>query len=118
MSPSPRFKEQERFTYADYLSWSDEERWELIEGVPNSMSAAPSRLHQEISGNIHGYQRVGILEYWLVNQTDKTLMLFKLNAAGEYGRPEMYGSRDIVAVPLLGNLGLIFQSFFLRSSPR
>ncbi len=34
----------------------------------------------------------------------RTLMVFKLNAAGEYGRPEMYGSRDKVSVPLLGDL--------------
>lgn len=34
--------ERERgFTYADYLTWSDEERWEIIDGVPYSMSPAP-----------------------------------------------------------------------------
>ena len=39
--------EYKRFTYSDYSTWSDDERWELIDGVPYAMSA-PSRRHQEI----------------------------------------------------------------------
>lgn len=38
------------FTYADYLTWSQDERWELIDGVAWSMSPAPSRAHQAIAG--------------------------------------------------------------------
>ena len=37
------------FTYADYCTWSNEERWELMEGVAYNMSPAPSRRHQDIS---------------------------------------------------------------------
>ena len=37
---------QNRFTYADYLKWPEDERWELIDGVAYAM-AAPGRLHQE-----------------------------------------------------------------------
>lgn len=40
------------YTYADYLSWSAEERWELIHGTPYAMSPAPDRQHQEISRNL------------------------------------------------------------------
>jgi Uma2 family endonuclease len=35
------------FTYGDYSRWSEDERWELIDGQAYAMSA-PSRLHQEI----------------------------------------------------------------------
>ncbi len=38
-----------RYSYAEYLSWDDQERWELINGEVWDMSPAPSRLHQEIS---------------------------------------------------------------------
>ena len=37
-----------KWTYADYLAWPDDERWEIINGVAYAMSPAPSRLHQEI----------------------------------------------------------------------
>lgn len=45
-------KLQERFTYADYLQWPDDERWELIDGVPYDMTAAPFRRHQGVSGEL------------------------------------------------------------------
>ena len=37
-----------KFTYGDYLTWPEEERWELIDGVAYDMTPAPSRVHQEI----------------------------------------------------------------------
>ncbi len=49
MSTSPRLQKQERFSYADYLTWPDDERWELIDGVAYMMSPAPSRIHQKVS---------------------------------------------------------------------
>ncbi|MEQ8223092.1 MAG: Uma2 family endonuclease [Candidatus Eremiobacterota bacterium] len=38
-----------KYSYADYLTWSDDERWELIDGVPYNMSPAPAINHQRIS---------------------------------------------------------------------
>jgi Uma2 family endonuclease len=38
----------DRLTYRDYLTWPEEERWELIEGVPYDMTPAPSRRHQKL----------------------------------------------------------------------
>lgn len=40
---------KETYTYGDCLLWPDEERWELIDGIPYNMTPAPSRIHQEIS---------------------------------------------------------------------
>ena len=37
-----------RFTYADYLEWDDDTRWELIDGIPYAMSA-PTWQHQGVS---------------------------------------------------------------------
>lgn len=56
---------QRRYTYADYLTWPEDERIEIIDGVPyhtyggpifegsSVMHATPNRVHQEISSNIH-----------------------------------------------------------------
>ncbi len=41
------------YTYGDYKKWADTERWELIDGVPYNMTPAPSRRHQEISGELY-----------------------------------------------------------------
>ncbi len=41
-------KKEQTFTYADYLTWDDDERWELIDGVVYNMSPAPMRKHQKI----------------------------------------------------------------------
>jgi Uma2 family endonuclease len=45
----PAVHYEERFTYADYLIWPDDERWELIDGVAYDMSPAPSTNHQRVS---------------------------------------------------------------------
>lgn len=47
MSPQPKSKNNS-FNYGDYLNWPEDERWELIEGVPYNMTPAPSRAHQKI----------------------------------------------------------------------
>ncbi|MFC0212551.1 Uma2 family endonuclease [Paenibacillus chartarius] len=46
--------EKRLYTYADYCTWPDEERVELIDGVMHNMSPAPNRRHQEILGALHG----------------------------------------------------------------
>ncbi len=50
---APLAKESDKkLNYADYLTWPDDERWEIIEGVPYDMSPAPAREHQRISAII------------------------------------------------------------------
>jgi Uma2 family endonuclease len=41
-------KKQDYYTYADYLTWDDNERWEIINGVAYNMSPAPTTKHQLI----------------------------------------------------------------------
>jgi len=43
----PLSKEDKLYTYADYLSYPECERWEIIDGV-SYMQAAPAPIHQEI----------------------------------------------------------------------
>ena len=52
---APLAKElDKKFNYADYLTWPDDERWEIIEGVVYDMSPAPSTEHQRISFGLSG----------------------------------------------------------------
>lgn len=41
-------KPKQRYTYADYLQWPEDERWELIEGEAYAMAPAPTRIHQAV----------------------------------------------------------------------
>lgn len=47
-----KFKTEGRFTYADYLTWDDDQRWELIDGEAFCMSPGPNRLHQKWLGEL------------------------------------------------------------------
>lgn len=52
MSMSPRIRNDRHYTYADYLKFPEDERWELIEGVAYNMAPAPSEGHQSLAGEI------------------------------------------------------------------
>ncbi|KJR48107.1 hypothetical protein UF75_1460 [Desulfosporosinus sp. I2] len=43
----PLSQEEKKYTYADYLTYPEDERWEIFDGVP-LMQAAPAPIHQEI----------------------------------------------------------------------
>jgi Uma2 family endonuclease len=62
----PALKSDYKYTYGDYCSWPDEERWEIIEGEPVAMSPAPNRYHQRIlwnlSGIMHRAEDTGLLK--------------------------------------------------------
>jgi Uma2 family endonuclease len=50
--------QHDRFTYADYATWPDEERWELIDGRAWAMTPAPSTRHQRVLLSLgHGMKR-------------------------------------------------------------
>lgn len=48
----PGEKKDQRYTYGDYLSWPDEERWEIIDGIAYNMTPTPSVQHQRILGEL------------------------------------------------------------------
>jgi len=48
----PLLNEDRKYTYSDYLTWPEGERWEIIDGIPY-MQAAPSWQHQSISGELY-----------------------------------------------------------------
>jgi len=43
-----------RYTYADYLTWMDDKRRELFDGMVKLMTPAPNRKHQGASANLFG----------------------------------------------------------------
>lgn len=45
-------QQAEHFTYAEYRTWEDDARYELIDGVAYAMSPAPTRTHQMVVGEL------------------------------------------------------------------
>ena len=45
-------QENQRYTYSDYYTWDDGERWELINGEAIVMSPAPSWHHQDVHSEL------------------------------------------------------------------
>ena len=46
-------RDTEHHTYADYLTWPDDVRYELIDGVAYLMAPAPTLDHQDVVGEIY-----------------------------------------------------------------
>ena len=46
-------RDAEHHTYADYLTWHDDLRYERIDGVAYSMAPAPTLAHQDVVGEIY-----------------------------------------------------------------
>lgn len=65
---------------------------------------SPTTAAYDMTMKFELYESVGVKEFWLVHPTDRTVMVFKLSAAGKYGRPDRYGSCDRIPVPMLGDL--------------
>ncbi len=105
---SPKTDHSERYTYADYLTWDGDERWELIDGVPYLL-ASPLPEHQEtlmqLSTEIGGYLRDKTCRAYMapMDLTFEAAMSAKevvqpdlFVMCGEYGR-----DKRIVGVPSL-----------------
>ena len=45
-------RKEKHYTYADYLTWPDDARYELIDGEAFLMSPAPLVEHQEVAGEV------------------------------------------------------------------
>lgn len=113
-------------TYGDYLTWSDDARYELIDGVAYLMSPGPSRVHQEIVGELFrqignalegrpcrayvataahdqtvklaAYERAGVREVWFVHPTDQVVTVYE-HVGGRFARPAITEMRARRARP-------------------
>ena len=45
-------RNNQKYGYKDYVTWPDEERWEIIDGVAYNMTPAPNVRHQRIVVNM------------------------------------------------------------------
>ena len=87
MRSSSAARRNDKVSWNDYRTWSDEERWEIIDGEAYAMSPSPTMRHQAISRE-------------LLKQLDK---YFKKKQCGVYAAPAdvKLSDYDIVQPDLL-----------------
>jgi Uma2 family endonuclease len=187
----PKFESNKKYSYRDYLTWNDNEQWELIEGIPYLMTPAPSEKHQRISrellvefalylrgkkcevydapfdvrlimnekdteifnvvqpdisvicdpGKIDDkgclgspdliieiispstgkhdrwvkyklYEQAGVREYWIVEPSNDTVEVFKLNTHGKYELTGVFGKGDCIIVGIFEDLSVDLNLIF------
>ena len=95
------------FTYADYRTWPEDERWELIDGVAWNMSPAPARSHQRILLDL-------AREYWIVNGEARWVMVYRIGADRQYRKPDYYRAGqdgEVILSDVLAGAGIPVDSF-------
>ena len=125
---------EQEYSYVDYLTWNEAERWEILDGMAY-MQAAPSRIHQEILGELYlqfgSYLKGKPCKVYpapfcvrldvekndydvknVVEPDQKIVSVFTLQPNGRYGRPEMYTMEDKIKVSLFPDLEIDLQSVF------
>jgi Uma2 family endonuclease len=186
-------KQPTQYSYADYLTWDDDERWEIINGFAYCMSPAPSRKHQSISVELEGqilnflkaqqsrcemyhapfdvrfpesvhdneqiidvvqpdisvicdlsklddrgchgapdwiieilspstaqkdhdlkrqlYEKNNVQEYWLVDPTHESVIVYRLIASGAYGSPTFHIGKGKVEVKSIADLTIEYATY-------
>jgi len=73
---------------------------------------SPSRPSMDYVKKLHIYEKHGVREYWIVDYTHQEIMSYRLSGGGEYGRPEIYTSGEVVST-ILDNLVIPLSDIFV-----
>lgn len=83
----PLKKSDRKYTWEDYKTWPAGERWEIIEGMPYSLSPAPDMVIEVLSPATRLkdkrekkllYERFGVREYCLINPDEEIVERYHL----------------------------------------
>jgi Uma2 family endonuclease len=73
---------------------------------------SPSTAQRDLRAKFALYERHGVREYWVVQPTDRTIMVFRLTDEGTFGRHELFAVDEQLPVALLGDLVLDLREIF------
>jgi len=70
---------------------------------------SPSTALRDMNTKRDLYQSHGVREYWLVNPSERWLMVYRLNVQGHYAVPDMFGLEEPTPVGIFGDLSINWQ---------
>jgi Uma2 family endonuclease len=70
---------------------------------------SPQSARMDLKIKLSLYEKAGVKEYWVVQPTEKIVMVFNPGANGEFGKPSVYSQEDIVPIAVLGGLAIDMQ---------
>lgn len=73
---------------------------------------SPATAQKDMVKKLNLYERSGVKEYWIINQTDKTVMVLKIGNNNRYGRPETYTEEDEIKVGIFADLTVDLREAF------
>ncbi|OHD11121.1 MAG: hypothetical protein A2086_01850 [Spirochaetes bacterium GWD1_27_9] len=60
------------------------------------------------------YEKHKVKEYWVVHPVDKTVIVFKTGNNNQYGRPDIYSSKDTIKVGIFPDLEIDLNKVFIE----
>ncbi len=73
---------------------------------------SPSTVRKDLKEKLNLYERASVKEYWIFHPSDKTVMIFKPDTRGRYGRPEVSTPDDSIKTSLFEDLTIDLKSVF------
>jgi Uma2 family endonuclease len=73
---------------------------------------SPSTTRKDMKVKFDLYEHRGVREYWIVDPSGGTVMIFRLGADGRYGRPQVYTDEDSAPVGIFEDLVIDLKAVF------
>jgi Uma2 family endonuclease len=73
---------------------------------------SPSTAGKDLKEKLNLYERMAVKEYWIIQPTDQTVLVFSLDSKGKYGRPEVFSAEDSIRVEILEGLIISLKDVF------
>jgi Uma2 family endonuclease len=73
---------------------------------------SPSTSRKDMKVKFDLYENRGVREYWIVDPSGGTVMIFRLGDDGRYGRPQVYTDEDLAPVGIFEDLVIDLKAVF------
>ncbi|MBP7585736.1 MAG: Uma2 family endonuclease [Spirochaetes bacterium] len=73
---------------------------------------SPATAAKDMREKLSLFERHGVREYWIIQPTEETLMVFIPGGDGKYSKPQVYSKQDTVSVKILRGLRIRLAEVF------